>query len=386
MFNAETVFILGAGASWHYGYPTGEDLVEKVTEKATELQNYALSVANINFPECGSAFFSPPNFISPKDHRKYSTDVSLYRKDWKNVAEQLSELRTKLMQSHPLVIDYFLEQNESIRTIGKLLIAWVILECEAVSKQKNIDRKPRKKGEKPPKDNWYRYIVNQLAQNAKISNDLFNNHVHFITFNYDTSLEQHLYSSLSHIDLFDEQDIKKFISERVIHIYGKISDNLDAQRFPEPNTHCIYLPQDRPENKVPQFNMAYEASKLIRTINGTEKENTGIIEKSKTLINKCSRLYILGYGFDHMNNKRLELGTALRCDKNNYKNVFFTNFDDSNIVNKRISHLIWGHQDNGKSFMPPNPYSYGNNRRPPYYEKSIRDVYQAFERDFDLQG
>ncbi len=34
MFVNKTVFILGAGASWHYGYPTGEDLVTAVIEKA----------------------------------------------------------------------------------------------------------------------------------------------------------------------------------------------------------------------------------------------------------------------------------------------------------------------------------------------------------------
>lgn len=27
MFRVPTVFILGAGASWHDGYPTGEELV-----------------------------------------------------------------------------------------------------------------------------------------------------------------------------------------------------------------------------------------------------------------------------------------------------------------------------------------------------------------------
>jgi hypothetical protein len=32
MFRVPTVFILGAGASWHYGYPTGEDLVKMVIE------------------------------------------------------------------------------------------------------------------------------------------------------------------------------------------------------------------------------------------------------------------------------------------------------------------------------------------------------------------
>ncbi len=37
MFTEETVFILGAGASWHYGYPTGEELISRVQRKANEL-------------------------------------------------------------------------------------------------------------------------------------------------------------------------------------------------------------------------------------------------------------------------------------------------------------------------------------------------------------
>jgi hypothetical protein len=34
MFTERTVFVFGAGASWHYGYPTGEELVKKVRQKA----------------------------------------------------------------------------------------------------------------------------------------------------------------------------------------------------------------------------------------------------------------------------------------------------------------------------------------------------------------
>jgi len=37
MFKNPTVFILGAGASWHYGFPTGEDLVRKVQRSETLL-------------------------------------------------------------------------------------------------------------------------------------------------------------------------------------------------------------------------------------------------------------------------------------------------------------------------------------------------------------
>ena len=36
MFTDEkaTAFILGAGASWHYGFPTGEALVKEIKTKA----------------------------------------------------------------------------------------------------------------------------------------------------------------------------------------------------------------------------------------------------------------------------------------------------------------------------------------------------------------
>jgi hypothetical protein len=40
MFTKNTVFILGAGASWHYGYPTGEELVKKVIQKADYACDY----------------------------------------------------------------------------------------------------------------------------------------------------------------------------------------------------------------------------------------------------------------------------------------------------------------------------------------------------------
>jgi hypothetical protein len=40
MFDKPTVFILGAGASWHYGYPTGEELVKMVIKTAGRLGDF----------------------------------------------------------------------------------------------------------------------------------------------------------------------------------------------------------------------------------------------------------------------------------------------------------------------------------------------------------
>ena len=38
MFKKKTLFVLGAGASWHYGYPTGEELVVEVQALAKRLR------------------------------------------------------------------------------------------------------------------------------------------------------------------------------------------------------------------------------------------------------------------------------------------------------------------------------------------------------------
>jgi hypothetical protein len=40
MFRKDTVFILGAGASWHYGYPTGEELIKEVIAKTGIAEDY----------------------------------------------------------------------------------------------------------------------------------------------------------------------------------------------------------------------------------------------------------------------------------------------------------------------------------------------------------
>ena len=53
------VFILGAGASWHYGYPTGEMLVENIIEKAEIAIKYFEHSARIGNPEVPEYLGSP---------------------------------------------------------------------------------------------------------------------------------------------------------------------------------------------------------------------------------------------------------------------------------------------------------------------------------------
>jgi hypothetical protein len=54
--------------------------------------------------------------------------------------------------------------------------------------------------------------------------------VHFVTFNYDVSLEKHLLRSLVANDLFDGTDIEKFVSDqRVVHVYGSVGPQLPRE-------------------------------------------------------------------------------------------------------------------------------------------------------------
>jgi hypothetical protein len=62
------------------------------------------------------------------------------------------------------------------------------------------------------RDDWYRFVVHKLVYGCSDSADLLKNAVHFITFNYDASLEFHLLRALMAIDLLDPNDIMQFLS------------------------------------------------------------------------------------------------------------------------------------------------------------------------------
>jgi hypothetical protein len=111
MFTSETVFILGAGASWHYGYPTGEGLVKKVVQKATYLSSY------FEFSAQMQSNFRPTFVID-----NAPVNVSI-KEQWLAALQDCERLKSGLEQVNPLVIDYFLGWNPRLQRIGRLLIA-----------------------------------------------------------------------------------------------------------------------------------------------------------------------------------------------------------------------------------------------------------------------
>jgi hypothetical protein len=271
--------------------------------------------------------------------------------------------------------DHFLAWNESLRSIGALMIAAVILEREA-------ENKVRAGG-------WYRLLVHKLLYGCSNSIDLFKNQVKFITFNYDASLEFHLFKALSSIDILSKADVERFLSQdRIVHMYGCVHDRIPTEDdFIE--THAAVSldrsfgePLDFSKDFAPRkklLDYCLGASKTLLTIDPHDKaKDKTLLAQARRWIDNASVIYILGYGFDSNNNQRIGLDPILSRSN---KAVMFTNFDDLNTINKRASKLCFGDHD---SFLR---YAIIGRRTDRYFEKSVRNVYDALEKDFDaLEG
>lgn len=378
MFLRKTVFILGAGASWHYGYPTGEGLVDEVLAKARIAANYFRdSRQNISYT---------PRFVEERIRQNTSirgTEV------WDEVWKMCEDFADRLRRVNPPVIDYFLGFNPQHGELGKLLIAWVIMEREARFRDQGnaVNRTGSTSSDATrSKDDWHRFLLSRLTSGCRQSEDLLKNNVSFLTFNYDTSLEWNLRNGLGALATFEQKEIDEFMSdERTLHVYGYIAPDktikspLQARGGGGFFKRELDSRSDREEWKA-LLDTVYEASKGIRTIDPHEKTlDETVLKAAAAKIREAECVYILGFGFDMENCRRLGLNEALKAmGASSPKQVYFTNFGDVTTINKAASRVFSVDLDSAKNGMirMANPLGHWS------YEKSVRNCYEALSRDF----
>jgi hypothetical protein len=142
-----------------------------------------------------------------------------------------------------------------------------------------------------------------LAINSKSSRDIFANKVHFVTFNYDVSLDRALHQGLRHIQLFEPENIAEFLDVgRVMHVYGKVREDPSG---PPPALNWSEQSRD-PQGLGPDalakyfsdyktfLDQIYAASQGIRVID-PKKTDKDVIDAATKSIAKAERVYILGY-------------------------------------------------------------------------------------------
>lgn len=177
MFTEKTVLILGAEASWHYGYPTGEGLVEEAAKMARAIADYLDEM--LKLWEYELRWQSPsdlrpmPKFVSDHcdDDPEKVVDVMLKFKG------QFRELADRLDKVNPLIIDYFLSWNYDLEAIGRMVITAVILDRERHWRDGEVNKnhlwleaKSTRRLAGPNslvlenfKDDWIRFLVHKLA-------------------------------------------------------------------------------------------------------------------------------------------------------------------------------------------------------------------------------
>jgi hypothetical protein len=381
MFKKPTVFILGAGASWHYSFPTGESLVQEVAAKASNLEGYFESAALEPIGLMPKYVASKlPHIDIPGGNEKSKWEIA-----WRLAAADCQVLRRKIKAVDPLVIDYFLGQNPEIQSLGKMLIAWVIRERETNFYDNGININHRRNPTQPipqpmPPDNWVRFLIHRLIVGCSSDNELAANQVSFVTFNYDLSLEDNITKGLRNNSVFTFSGIDRFLADdRFLHVYGKVRDKNNPEHVP------LHPLQNPPYSVNPQYRCSFvddllRISEGIRTIDPLEKHDDEVLSKIRTLVRSAQCIYILGFGFDRNNCARigLEPGNFQHKPGNPHVSVMFTNLGDINRINKAASRAFFGHPD---AFL--NKQVTTENFGQHYYEKSIRDCYGALASDFD---
>ena len=249
MIKKNTVFILGAGASKPFGYPTGLELKDEIIKKF-------------------SYYFKKLNEFDkhiPADLKSYYNEIT-------------PKFIEDLKRSNPdTSIDLFLSRNQKYKEIGKIAIALVIMRSEITGKFRNNPVNPDQ--------DWCSYLFLEMAKTLPGENDygkLKENEIHFITFNYDRSFEYLLYDRFIHdfTEIQDPEDsASTLIPFNIIHVYGVLS-KLPWQEKNSYDYKRVYLEGKININEVfYDFKMIQSMAKNIRIIQ--ERTNTPEIEKAK---------------------------------------------------------------------------------------------------------
>ena len=270
MADLRTVLVLGAGASWPYGFPTGRGLIRKICQ---EFVGKACRLARSG---------APPELAEAEARRFVQT------------------LQTAQVNS----IDEFLEGHEGFRDIGRLAIAATLLPCED-------DDHLFGWGERPQKDHWYQHLWDWLAADGY--EGLASRPVSIVTFNYDRSLERYLFVAIQKRFGRGEEEAANVVNRLpIVHVHGRLGrlpwqDGATEAEAPEPAVDFGGAPPDSHAFRPTVVN----ASKAIKIIYENVDQSPAL-EQARRFLQDAQAVLFLGFGFHRVNLTRLLRGLALQ--------------------------------------------------------------------------
>ncbi len=193
MIEKPTVLVLGAGASYDYGFPTGRGL----------LVNACADILNRSYDGTGRPVSTPD---TPLQRSLIECGFS-----WDEIVSFVNKLRDSNQPS----VDEFVANQPDYVEIGKALIASVILSSERGGSLKRT-RDMR----------WFEYLFQRMTNAMDfVPTDFVHNDLSVVTFNYDRSFEMLLWRSLTNsYPMSNSEHIGLFNSIPIVHVYGSLGD------------------------------------------------------------------------------------------------------------------------------------------------------------------
>ena len=270
------VFIIGAGCSVPYGFPTGTMLMQKLKDfdYGTKFPRKNYSDGDIFLVDLYQEHFG---YSSTDNKIKYQSDyakVLPYPEHEKLYNQLMDEIvlpfSRSIRRSMMVSTDEFLKnrlgqkQNEQA-DFGKRLIAYEILKAEQTSRLWNID--------------WIQHLLSQIDQQPNWKEIL--KQTVFLTFNYDRVLEYCIFLYLTSDKQYSDADAHAFIKEMQIHHVNGFIGSLEE------------IPFGVVENGKYQ-----EIAKRMETV-WEKRQNRDESEKEKYqgFLKNAERVYFLGFSY-----------------------------------------------------------------------------------------
>jgi len=274
-------FIIGAGASYPYGFPLSDGLIAGIR----------------------SSFVSAASETAKLLHK----DPRLL----KSATEEATAFSESLNGLAAISIDKFLNLNPKWLDIGRMAIIVELLRLEKLAKSP---------GDVGIDGDWYVYLFSKLMEGLDSVDSIrseFGTGFKVVTFNYDRSLEHFIFQNLYRIlrATTPKEEIERIAGNlEIIHVYGSLG------RLP--------WQTDLSLGKVVDFgdfsNDVYSRSQSLRDniqLIYDQRSTVNQLERAKSAILPANRVLLLGFGYDYKNIENLDLRNCL-----NGKSVFATGY------------------------------------------------------------
>lgn len=256
----DALFILGAGSSMGYNFPSGKELRTDII-KACELA----------IRQKGYAHDDEKHFEAMYLQNRYGID-------------KITEFSNTLKTADNNTIDDFLKHYS-------LLYGDITKECIALTlllREKNI----YKSNLHPiDKESVYKDLINKLYPYKESIN---NKKIKFVTFNYDISLDVYIQNTMKNkFNLTDHEEENFLRKMKIIHLHGMIVANEDGWKMGR--KYGIFKLSEG------LIRGCAESIKIISEVHKSDKE----FEQAQDLIFRAKNIFFLGFGYDPENLDKL---------------------------------------------------------------------------------